>query len=131
MDQHEGAVARSSYSSAGKRKRIWHKPWISAQTLALVEKKRLARRHNDKTLYRELASETQRSLRKDINEWLSAECENIGEYNRFRKSKELFEEVKQVKIRKFKSQQACIKDEHENVITTPEETLKRWQQNVL
>ena len=60
----------------------------------LAEQNRNARKKNDQQSYHKLKSELQRSLCTDKNKWLEQECKKIDEYDRVKKSKKLFDQVK-------------------------------------
>ena len=74
-----------------KKKR--RKCWIKENTLQLVDERRQARAVSNTNRRRELDKQVQQQLRRDKREWLKKQCQEIDEFDRLRKAKQLYKQV--------------------------------------
>lgn len=86
----------------GKRPMRKTKPWISEEVKSLAEKKKNARKQGRQNEYRTLKYDIQTKLRRDKTQWLEEECMKISIHNEQRKSKEMFNQIRKVKVKTFK-----------------------------
>ena len=77
----------------------------------------------EKERYTHLNAEFQRIARRDKKAFFSAQCKEIEENNRMRKTRDLFK-----KIRDTKETFHAIKDRNGVDVTEAEDIKKRWQE---
>ena len=78
-----------------KKKR--RKCWIKEDTLQLVDERRQARAVSNTNRRRELDKQVKKKLRRDKREWLNKQCQEIDEFDRLRKAKQLYKQVNSLK----------------------------------
>ena len=108
-----------------KKRRKW---WIKEDTLQLVDERRHARAVSNTNRRRELDKQVQQQLRRDKREWLNKQCQEIGEFDRLRKAKQLYKQVNSLKTNTFKARQSSINDRNGKTLTEPEHVLGRWKE---
>ena len=84
------------------------KCWIKEDTLQLVDERRHARAVSNTNRRRELDKQVQQQLRRDKREWLNKQCQEIDEFDRLRKAKQLYKQVNSLKTNTFKARQSSI-----------------------
>ena len=77
---------------------------------------------------RELDKQVQQQLRRDKREWLNKQCQEIDEFDRLRKAKQLYKHVNSLKTTTFKARQSYINDRNGKTRTEPEHVLERWKE---
>ena len=65
--------------------------------MQLVDERRHARAVSNTNRRRELDKQVQQQLRRDKREWLNKQCQEIDEFDRLRKAKQLYKQVNSLK----------------------------------
>ena len=71
--------------------------WLSEEALQIAEKRREAKGKGENERYTQLNAEFQRIARRDKKAFLSDQCEEIEEYNRMGKTRDLFKKIRDTK----------------------------------
>ena len=71
-----------------KEKKCKKAKWLSEVALQIVEKRRKVKGKGEKERYTHLNAEIQRIARRDEKDFLSAQCKDIEENNRMKKTKD-------------------------------------------
>ena len=74
------------------------KPYISEEVIELAKKKSQARKTGKIIECRNLKREIKSKVRRDKKNCLEEKCAKINQHNKNRKSRQLFEQIKKVKI---------------------------------
>ena len=90
----------------------------------VVDQKRKARIANNEE-YKRLKREIQARIRSEKRQRLEEECNKINEYNEMKKSKELFKQIRQLKVTEFKPQQFGINNKEGRNLNDRTEILDR------
>ena len=77
-----------------KKKKRKKAKWLSEEALQIAEKRRKAKGKGAKERYTHLNAEFQRIARRDKKVSLSDQCEEIEEYNRMGKTRNLFRKMR-------------------------------------
>ena len=101
--------------------------WLSGEALQMAVKRREAKSKGEKERYTHLNAEFQRIARRDKKAFLSDQCKEIEEYNRMRKTRNLFKKIRDTKGT-FLAQMGTIKDRNGMDLTKAEDIKKRWQE---
>jgi hypothetical protein len=106
--------------------------WITETTLELAQKKREARlrvKDSEKKAaeYKKLCNEVKASARKDKQDWLEKQCNDIEKYSEERKTRKAYRLVKSIS-RKWEPRQMAVKDKTGNTLMDREQCLQRWTQ---
>ena len=112
----------------GKQKSKKAKPWISQETIDMADRKKTARKKKDTSEYDKLKREIKTQLKEDKAKWLESQCEEIDEFDRRNKSKEMFDQIKKVQKKEFHVKQITVNDEAGEPIVDPDLIMKRWEQ---
>ena len=112
----------------GKRKKSKDKPWMTLETLKLIEKRRNLKPGKDRTeegrrTYAEAKSEVQRNIRVDRKEWLKRQCEDMKRGN----TKRAFDVIKKLRQNTIPKQRN-IADEEGRLLSDMESIKTRWRQ---
>lgn len=135
LDDHalqiEEAIKEAVQASIASRKTA-KKPWISAQTLNLAEKKRKAKqlKHlstNHNNTYKDLCNEVKKSARKDKNQWIQEQCEEIQKGLQIGNNKQAYNLVKILK-KKYTPKLTIIKDQDGTILHSKQDINHRWTQ---
>ena len=86
-----------------------------------------AKSKGEKERYKHLNAEFQRIARIDKKAFLSNQCKEIEENNRMRKTRDLFEKIRDTKGI-FHAKTGSIKDRDGMDLTEAEDIKKRWQE---
>ena len=89
----ENSYKDSAKEIVGFVKKKRRKCWIKEDTLQLVDERRHARAVSNTNRRRELDKQVQQQLRRDKREWLNKQCQEIDEFDRLRKAKQLYKQV--------------------------------------
>ena len=90
-------------------------------------KRREAKSKGEKERYKHLNAEFQRIARRDKKAFLSDQCREIEENNRMRKTRDLFQKIRDTKGT-FHAKMGLIKDKNGMKLTEAEDIKKRWQE---
>ena len=110
------------------------KPWISEDTLNLVDQRReikhcLPYRPELKSSYNRLTHEIRRSLDQDQEKWYNTKCTEIESLQRTHQTRTLHQKIKEVTNgTKIPTKTLGIKSKDNITLTTTEETLDRWKE---
>ena len=110
--------------------RARRKPYITAQTLELADKKRLLklRRHESREAnneYKRMRNVVRKAAREDKEKWLTDKCREIqraADHNKSRKTYKLIKEVNG----KWKPQQRAVKNKDGALLQDDREIRRRW-----
>ncbi len=105
------------------------KPWISQQTLQLVEEKRLLKQRRELSQeagekYKQKCNEVRKAARKDKQEWINNQCRDIDS-NLGIKPRQAFQIVKRLRG-EWRSKLRVIKGKDGRALHTKEEIKARW-----
>src|SRR6218665_950640 len=117
----------TSEEIVGYKKKDRTKPWITEETLNLIDKKREAKQR-DKNEYREMKAKVQRELRKDKQKHLESICRKAELENQMENSRYIYKTIKTI-TRKFQPKLHCIQAENGEYITKPEDIAERWKED--
>ena len=112
----------------GKQKNKKSKPWISQETIDMADQKKAARKSNNSDEYDRLKREIKKQLKEDKAKWLENECEQIDEFDRKNKSKDMFDKIRKVQRNEFQVKQITVNNEAGQPIVDPDLIMKRWEQ---
>ena len=87
-----------------KKKKCKKAKWLSEEALQIAEKRKEAKGKGENERYTHLNAEFQRRARRKKKAFLSDQCKEIEENNRMRKTRDLFNKIRDTNI-------SC-KDEH-------------------
>jgi len=102
---------------------------LSEEALQIAEKRREAKSKGKKERYAHLNAKFQRRARRDKKAFLSDQCKEIEEYNRMRKSRNLFKKIRDTKGA-FHAKMGTIKDRNGMDLTKAEDFKKEWQEYI-
>ena len=88
-------------------------------------KRREAKSKVEKERYSHLNAEIQRTARRDNKAFLSDQCKEIEEYNRMRKTRDVFKKIRHTKGT-CHAKMGSIKDRNGMDLTEAEDIKKRW-----
>ena len=100
--------------------------WLSEEDLQIAEK-REAKGKGEKERYIHLNGEFQRIARRDKKAFLRDQYKEIEENNRMRKTRSLFEKIRDAKGT-FHAKMGTIKDRNGMDLTEADDIKKRWQE---
>ena len=89
--------------------------------------RREAKSKGEKERYKHLNAEFQRIARRDKKAFLSNQCKEIEENNRMKKTRDLFQKIRDSK-ETFHAKMGTIKDRNDMDLTEAEDIRKRWQE---
>ena len=98
--------------------------WLPEEALQIAVKRREAKSKGEKERYSHLNVEFQRIARIDKKAFLSNQCKEIEENNRMRKTRDLFNKVRDTK-KTFHAKMDTIKDANGMDLTEAEDINKR------
>ena len=97
---------------------------MSEEALQIAQKRRQAKGKGERERYTHLDAEFQRITRGDKKAFLSEQCKEIEEINRMRKTRDLFEKIRDTKGI-FHAKMGTIKDRNGIDLTEAKNTKKR------
>ena len=100
---------------------------MSEETLQIAEKRREVKGKGEKERYSHLNAELQRIARKEKKALLSEQCKKIEENNGMRKTRDLFEKIRNTKGT-LHAKMGSIKDRNSMDLTEAEDIKKKWQE---
>ena len=89
-------VQKAMIKTTSKKKKCKKAKWLSEEALQIAEK-REAKGKGEKERYTYLNAEFQRIARRGKKAFLSDQCKEIEEYNRMRKTTDLFKKIRDTK----------------------------------
>ena len=110
-----------------KKKKCKKAKWLSEEALQIPEKRREAKGKGKKERYTHLNAKFQRIGRRDKKAFLSDQCKEIEENNRMRKTRDLFNKIRDTKGT-FHAKIGSIKGKNDMDLTEAEDIKKRWQE---
>ena len=109
-----------------EKKKCKKAKWLFEEALQIAEK-RDAKGKGGKERYTRLNAEFQRIARRDRKAILSDQCKEVEENNRMRKTRDLFQKIRDTKGT-FNAKMDTIKDRNDMDLTEAEDIKKRWQE---
>ena len=103
MEVHD-LVQETGIKTIPMEKKCKKAKWFSEEALQIAEKRRESKGKGEKERYTHLNAKFQRIARRDKKAFLSNQCKKIEENNRMRKTRDLFNKIRDTNI-------SC-KDEH-------------------
>ena len=101
--------------------------WLSEEALQIAMKRRELKSKGEKESYKHLNAEFQRIARRDKKAFFSDQCKEIEENNRMRKTRDLFQKIRDTKGI-FHAKMGSIKDRN-GLDLTEAEVLRRGGKN--
>ena len=108
------------------------KPWISPETLTLIDKKRLLRQQRRTSAkadasYKAAKHEVQNSIRKDRNNWLEDQCTHLEDLYERNNSRDFFKVVNKL-TKKSAPKTGNVKNKAGRLLTETEDIKSRWKE---
>ena len=100
---------------------------MSEEAFRIAEKRREAKGKGEKERYTHLNAKFQRIARRDKKGFFSDQCKEIEENNRMRKTRDLFNKMRDTKGT-FHAKMGTIKDRNSMDQTEAEDIKRRWQE---
>ena len=102
--------------------------WLSQETINLADERRQLKEAglHGSNLYRRLSSEVQLNSRRDKNEHIRQQCQELEDHSFHKNSRELFRCIKNL-TSKTTTRLAIIKDEQGTVLTESDDIKNRWK----
>ena len=119
-------VQETGIKTIPKKQKCKKAKWLSEEALQISVKRREAKSKGEKERYSHLNAEFQRIARRGEKAFLSDQCEEIEEYNRMGKIRDLFKKIRDTK-RTFHAKMGSIKDRNGMDLTEAEDFKKRLQ----
>ena len=101
--------------------------WLSGEALQIAVQRREAKIKGEKERYKHLNAEFQRIAKRDKKAFLRDQCKEIEENNRVRKTRDLFNKIRDTKGT-LHAKMGSIKDRNGMELTEPED-IKKMRQN--
>jgi len=106
------------------------KPWITQDTLTLIEDRRRAKSgrfysEEKMSVYRECCKQVKKATKRDKQRWIQQRCAEIEEHHKAGKEREAYKLVRQL-TGGFKSRGRAIKDKEGQLLTSPDAIKNRW-----
>ena len=120
-------VQETGIKTIPKKKKCKKAKWLSEEALQIAEKRREAKSKGEKERYTHLNAEIQRIAMREKKAFLSDQCKEIEENNRIRKTRDLFQKIRDTKGT-FHAKMDTIKDRNGMDLTEAEDIKKRWQE---
>ena len=90
-------VQEAGIKTIPKKRKCKKAKWLSEETLQIAEKRREEKGKGEKEKYTHLNAEFKRIAKRDKKDFLSDQCEEIGENNRMGKTRDLFKKARDTK----------------------------------
>ena len=119
----EEIVSASAKATLAKRT-VPKKPWISHETMAILEQKRGMSRNSPQ--YRALSAAAKKAVQKDRNAVLSETCNKMSEANRLKDSRGVFVQLKKL-TSKVTPTCTAMRGPAGKVMTDTSEILESWR----
>ena len=101
--------------------------WISDEAIKIAQDRRLAKNKKDLIKVRKLTTEFQRQVRKDKENYLNCECQELEENNKKGKTRDLFKKIREI-TGKFISKLGGLKNKKGKNLTEDSEIKQRWRE---
>jgi len=119
-------VQETGIKTIPKKKKCKKAKWLSEEALQITWGKKRGKRQRRKGKYTHLNTEFQRIARRGKKTFLSDQCKEIEENNRMRKTRDLFNKIRDTK-EIFHAKMGTIKDRNGMVLTEAEDIKRRQQ----
>ena len=106
-----------------KKKKCKKAKWLSEEALQIAKKRREGKDKGEKERHTHLNAEFQRIVQRDKKAFLSDQCKEIEENNRMRKTRDLFNKIRDTK-ETFHAKMGTIKDRNGMDLTEAEDIKK-------
>ena len=120
-------VQEAGIKTISKKKKMQQAKWLPEVALQIAQKRRKAKRKEEKERYTYLNAEFQRIARRYKKAFLSDQCKEIEENNRMEKTRDPFKKIRDTK-ETFHANIVTIKDGNGMDLTEAEDIKKRWQE---
>ena len=100
---------------------------MSEEALQIAEERKEAKGKEERESYTQLNTEFQRIARRNEEDFLSEQCNEIEENNRMGKTRDLFKKTGDTKAT-FHAKMGAIKYRNSMDLTEAEDIKKRWQE---
>ena len=127
-DHFKEEVMSIANETLARRNNTPRRPWISAETLDIIDRRREARLRGDNATYRQLNAQRNASIRRDREAYWdgqAAQLEAAAQSNDLRLTYSLLKKAKTETSRS----NTLIKDRNGAVLTTEDECLARWKEH--
>ena len=122
-------MARVNINILGIREKEMQKGRMVEEALQIAEKRREAKGKGEKERYTNVNAEFQRIEKRDKQVFLSDQGKEIEEYDRMRKTRDLFKDIRDTKGA-FHAKMGWIKDRNNMDLTEAEDIKKKWQEYI-
>ena len=116
-------VQESVIKTIPKKKKCKKAKWLSEKALQIAVKRKVKSK-GEKERYKHLNAEFQRIARRNKKDFLSDQCQEIEENNRWRKTRDLFKKIRDIKGT-FHAMMGTTKDRNGMDLTEAEDIKKR------
>ena len=129
-DTFNAAVTDTASEILGKHHPV-KKPWVTAEILDLCDKRRELKKNNNKidaeltTEYRTVNQQIKKGMKKEKEDWIGEQCENIEDGLKKNNSKRAYHLVKDLTSTK-QERTTTIQDKSGTCLTENKDVLKRW-----
>ena len=120
-------VKETGIKTTSKKKKCKKAKWLSEEAFQIARKRRETKSKGEKERYTHLNAHFQRIVRRDDKVFLSDQCKEIEENNRMRKTRDLFEKIRDTKGT-VHAKMGSIKDRNCMDLTEADDIKKRWQE---
>ena len=100
--------------------------WLSGEALHIAVKRREAKSKGEKERYKHLNAEFQRIARRDKKAFISDQCKEIEENNKW-ETQDVFKKIRDTKGT-FHAKMGSLKDRNGMDLTEAQDIKKRWQE---
>ena len=122
------AVTSTATDVLGSRGAAPKRPWISPQTLSIIEERRHARLNNDKQTYRRLNGARNAAIRRDQDNYWSKQAEELESASHNNNMRQMYSILRKAKAAP-NQQSHLIKDSNGHLLSTKEDCLERWREH--
>ena len=126
MEVHD-IVQETGIKTIPKKKKCKKAKWLSEEALQIAVKRREVKSQGEKERYKHPNAEFQRIARRDKKDFLSDQGNEIEEYNRMGKTRDIFRKIRDTKGT-FHAKMGSKKDRNGMDLTEAEDIKKKWQE---
>ena len=120
-------VKETGIKTTSKKKKCKKAKWLSEEAFQIARKRRETKSKGEKERYTHLNADFQRIVRRDDKVFLSDQCKEIEENNRMRKTRDLFEKIRDTKGT-VHAKMGSIKDRNCMDLTEADDIKNRWKE---
>lgn len=121
-------VSQSADEAIGHARPQPKKPWISVQTLEIIEQRRAARLRGDLDEYRGLNKTRNVAIAKDREAYWRREAEQLETAAKNNNMSEVFKMLRRIRAGP-RHKSSLVKDTHGNIISIESDCIARWQEH--